>query len=273
MALQIASINSGSNGNCYYIGNENEAVLIDAGISCRETEKRMKKMALSMEKVKAIFVSHEHGDHIKGVTTMANRYYLPVYITPKTAGQGPRLIRHLSRPFVAGEPVMIGELAVTPFTKKHDAVDPHSFIISYEDTTVGVFTDIGTACEEVTAYFKKCHAVFLETNYDEEMLENGPYPIHLKNRIRGEHGHLSNKQALDLFIAHRPPFMSHVILSHLSKENNHPQVAADLFAKHAHGVEIIVASRNEPSPLFTIGETINTRYLRTRSKQLGLFSS
>ena len=171
MALQIASINSGSNGNCYYIGNEQEAVLIDAGISCRETEKRMKKMGLDMARVKAIFVSHEHGDHIKGVTTMANRYYLPVYITQKTAGNGPRLIRHLSKPFVADEPIIIGDLAITPFVKKHDAVDPHSFIISDPTTTVGVFTDIGIACEQVTDYFKKCHAVFLEANYDEEMLE------------------------------------------------------------------------------------------------------
>jgi len=271
MALQICSINSGSNGNCYYVGNETEAVLIDAGISCRETEKRMKKLGLQMKQVMAIFVSHEHGDHIKGVTTMANRHSLPVYITPKTAGNGPRLIRHLSKPFSANKPVRIGALTITPFIKNHDAIDPHSFLITHEDITVGVFTDIGTACDEVTRHFKKCHAAFLEANYDDEMLENGPYPVHLKNRIRGDHGHLSNLQALALFKEHRAPFMSHLVLSHLSKENNHPDLAAGLFAKHAKGVEVIVASRYGPTTVFTIGE--NHLPGKKASRQLPLFQT
>jgi len=270
MSLQICSINSGSNGNCYYVGNENEAVLIDAGISCRETEKRMKKLGLQMKKVMAIFVSHEHGDHIKGVTTMANRYSLPVYITPKTAGNGPRLIRHLSRPFAANELIRIGALNITPFVKKHDAIDPHSFIISHEGITVGVFTDLGTACDEVTAQFKKCHAAFLEANYDEVMLQNGPYPVHLKNRIRGDHGHLSNSQALELFMEHRPAFMRHLVLSHLSKENNDPGLVANLFSKQTHGVEVMVASRHEAGPVITIGAMEVPG--KKATKQLPLFS-
>src|SRR5689334_2439928 len=158
MSLFITSLNSGSNGNCYYVGNHTDAVLIDAGISCRETEKRMKQLGLSMKKVKAIFVSHEHGDHIKGVSTLANKYSLPVYITPGTAKHGPVLIKHISRTFTANEPVAIGELMITPFTKEHDASDPHSFIISHQGVTVGVFTDIGLACKQVIRYFKKCHA-------------------------------------------------------------------------------------------------------------------
>ena len=141
---------------------------------------------------------------------------------------------------------------VTPFTKQHDAIDPHSFIISHQGTTVGVFTDIGIACNEVTHHFKQCHAAFLEANYDDGLLEKGPYPIHLKNRIRGDKGHLSNKQALDIFIAHRPAFMSHLLLAHLSKENNTPQLAKDLFEPHANGTEIIVASRHEPSLVYTV---------------------
>lgn len=273
MALLVASLNSGSNGNCYYVGNNTDAVLIDAGISCRETEKRMKKLGLSMKTVKAVFVSHEHGDHIKGVSTLANRYSLPVYITPKTATHGPKLIRHLSKTFKADVPVTIGELTITPFTKQHDAVDPYSFIVQYKGITVGIFTDIGIACEQVIHYFKQCHAAFLESNYDEALLENGRYPLHLKNRIRGGQGHLSNRQALELFKAHRPDFMSHLFLSHLSKENNSPELAKELFAEHAAGTEIIVASRYESTNVYTITESPGENSIASFVKplQLGLF--
>jgi phosphoribosyl 1,2-cyclic phosphodiesterase len=255
MSLFITSLNSGSNGNCYYVGNSREAVLIDAGISCRETEKRIKQLGLSMKTLKAIFISHEHTDHIKGVSTLANKYNLPVYITSITATNGPRLIKHLSRTFRANEPVPVGELSVTAFTKQHDAADPHSFIIHYKGITVGVFTDIGIACKQVTHYFKQCHAAFLETNYDEVMLEKGRYPLHLKNRIRGGLGHLSNRQALELFTRHRPPFMTHLLLSHLSQENNTPKLAEELFAAHANGISIIVAPRQEATAIFTITTT------------------
>ena len=252
MALFITSLNSGSNGNCYYVGNNKDAVLIDAGISCRETEKRMKHLGLSMKTVKAIFVSHEHGDHIKGVSTLANKYSLPVYITSKTAQHGPRLISHLSKSFVANKEVIIGDLKINPFLKSHDATDPHSFTITCNGITVGVFTDIGNVCEELIRHFKICHAVFLEANYDASMLENGKYPLHLKNRIRGGKGHLSNKEALDLFITHRSPFLSHVLLSHLSKENNSPEIAGELFLQHANNIKITVASRYQCTEVFTI---------------------
>lgn len=252
MALRIASLNSGSNGNCYYVGNEEDAVLIDVGISCRETEKRMKKLDLSMKKVKAIFVSHEHGDHIKGVSTLANKYALPVYITPGTAKNGPILIKHLSKSFSNGKPVVAGGLIITPFSKKHDAADPHSFIVSHNGVHVGVFTDIGVVCDNVRSSFKKCHAVFLEANYDEAMLENGRYPVHLKNRIRGGEGHLSNRQALELFIHHRSPFLSHLVLSHLSKENNTPGLVNEMFSAHAGETAIIIASRYDVTPVYTI---------------------
>ncbi len=274
MSLYIASLNSGSNGNCYYVGNDTDAVLVDVGISCRETEKRMKLAGLNIKNVKAIFVSHEHGDHIRGVSTLANKYSLPVYITSLTANNGPILIKHLSKTFTAGEEVSIGSLKITAFAKQHDANDPHSFIISHNKTTVGVFTDIGIVCKEVIHYFKQCHAVFLESNYDENMLENGRYPIHLKNRIRGGQGHLSNKQALELFLQHRPPFMSHILLSHLSQENNDPQLAAGMFAPHANGVEVIVACRYKATDVFTITNSVNEIVTRSFAKpvQLGLFA-
>ncbi|HMO61566.1 MAG TPA: MBL fold metallo-hydrolase [Ferruginibacter sp.] len=270
MSLQIASINSGSNGNCYYIGNGTDAVLVDAGISCREIEHRMKGLQLDIRTVKAIFVSHEHTDHIRGVSKLANKYSLPVYITTATAKNGPHLIRHLSKTFTADMPVDIFGLQVTAFTKQHDAADPHSFVIQWNAITVGVFTDIGVACNRVQHYFKQCHAVFLESNYDEEMLENGRYPFHLKNRIRNGQGHLSNRQALELFITHRPPQLQQVLLSHLSKENNTPELALNTFKPHAGQTTITVASRYEASGVFTVGHTAES--IKKQPVQLGLFA-
>ncbi|MDB4900814.1 MAG: Phosphoribosyl 1,2-cyclic phosphodiesterase [Mucilaginibacter sp.] len=255
MSVYIASLNSGSNGNCYYIGNEREAILVDAGISCRETEKRMLRLGLSMRMVKAIFVSHEHSDHISGIPVLSKKYMLPVYITPITLQMGRlALDENLVTSFSAFQTISIGDLQITAFPKIHDAGNPHSFVITCGDIKIGVFTDIGAACEQVVHHFSQCHAAFLEANYDEDMLENGNYPIHLKRRIRGGQGHLSNKQALELFITHRPPFMSHLLLSHLSKNNNDPQIAQELFDGCANGIKIIVASRYEETAVYQIGD-------------------
>ena len=260
MSLYITSLNSGSNGNCYYIGNDEEAVLVDAGISCRETEKRMVRLGLSMSKVKAIFVSHEHSDHIKGIPVLARKYQLPVYITSNTYRSGRLdLQEHLVYAFSANKPVQIGQLAISAFPKCHDACEPHSFVIDNGLVRVGVFTDIGAVCEHVTRHFKLCHAAFLEANYDDELLDRGRYPYYLKRRIRGGMGHLSNMQALELFKSQRPAFMSHLLLSHLSKDNNCPDLVHDLFSRKANGTEIIVCSRYQETPVFkvaggTIGE-------------------
>lgn len=273
MALFIASLNSGSNGNCYYIGNQNEAVLIDAGISCREIELRMKQRNLSIKNIKAIFVSHEHTDHIKGISTLAHKYALPVYITPETAKRGPRLIKHLSKPFLANEPIAIGELVVVPFTKEHDAVDPHSFIVMYKGITVGIMTDIGMVCDQVKHYFKQCQAVFLESNYDENLLDTGRYSILLKNRIRGGKGHISNREALELFKTHRAPNLTHLLLSHLSKENNSPEIALQAFEPYANETLIKIASRFEASEVYTIpsNQQPNFPIVNQHTKQYQLF--
>ncbi|MES1215202.1 MAG: MBL fold metallo-hydrolase [Bacteroidota bacterium] len=277
MGLYISSLNSGSNGNCYYIGNDDEAVLIDAGISCRETEKRMKRLGLSMQKVKAIFVSHEHGDHISGIPVLARKYSLPVYITSNTL----RNCHFESKPgvvysFSAGQAVSIGNLSVTAFSKYHDAGDPHSFVVSFEKITVGIFTDLGIVCKNLIKHFKQCHAAFLESNYDEEMLEEGTYPLHLKNRIRGGEGHLSNTQALQLVIDHKPTFMSHLLLSHLSKNNNDPELVKNLFSRIAGTTEILVATRYNETPVLHIQSSAGkhtAREIRTKNEilQLSLF--
>ena len=258
MALFITSLNSGSNGNCYYVGNEQDAVLVDAGISCREIERRMARLDLSMSSVKALFISHEHTDHISGAAVLSRKYRLPVYITPSTIRQAKiHIEKSLQQTFTSDEAIQIGSLSVTPFVKHHDAIDPFSFMIACNDIKVGVITDIGKVCERVIHYFRQCHACFLETNYDEKMLDEGGYPIFLKQRIRGGKGHISNAQALELFLQHRPAFMSHLLLSHLSKHNNCPQLVLELFKKHAENVHVVVASRYQEMEVYTITKEIN----------------
>lgn len=256
MSLFITSLNSGSNGNCYYIGNDKDAILVDAGISCREVESRLKRLGLQMQKVRAVFVSHEHNDHIKGIPTLAKKHQVPVYITEATKRHGRLSLRSdLVRSFSAHEPVSIGDLIITPFPKLHDATDPYSFIISCREITVGVFTDIGSPCQHVIRYFQQCHAAFLETNYDEIMLDQGNYPYILKARIRGGRGHLSNNQALELFRNYKPAFMTHLFLSHLSKNNNCPQLVEKLFNDYAAGVKMIVASRYQETSVYHIRQS------------------
>jgi phosphoribosyl 1,2-cyclic phosphodiesterase len=259
MSLFIASLNSGSSGNCYYVGNEIEAVLVDAGISCREIEKRMGNLDLQIEKVKAVFISHEHTDHIRGIDRLARKYNLPVYITPATQSNTRIAFKRLQvLSFKADETITIGSLNIIPFIKKHDAADPYSFVIEFNGIRVGVITDIGIACKDVIRYFKQCHACFLESNYDEEMLETGSYPQRLKNRIRGGHGHLSNRQALELFLSHRPPYMSHLFLSHLSQNNNHPDIVEKLFLQHAQQTSIMVASRHKETDVYRIDGDVSS---------------
>ena len=256
MGLYFSSINSGSNGNCYYVGNSEEAILVDVGLSCKEIEKRMLRSGLSIEKVKAIFISHEHSDHIKGLAVFSKKYNLPVYISPATlknsrlalSEHNVRYISHLQN-------IQIGKLQISAFSKFHDAADPYSFSIDYLGLRVGVFTDIGAVCDRLVTQFKSCNAAFLEANYDTEMLENGRYPYYLKRRITSGRGHLSNHQALKLFQNHRANHLSHLLLSHLSKDNNDPFLAESLFKAIAGDVHVQVASRDVESPVFFIKGT------------------
>jgi phosphoribosyl 1,2-cyclic phosphodiesterase len=253
MSLSVCSIASGSNGNCYYVGNETEAVLIDAGVSCKEIETCMKRSGLLLQKVKAVFVSHEHSDHISGLPVLAKKYNLPIFITAPTLRQCKlRFDKALLHFFTADTPVVIGDLTITPFSKFHDAADPYSFTVTCNGINVGVITDIGRACENVVMHFSQCHAAFLESNYDEEMLQKGNYPFFLKNRIRSGHGHISNNEALALFQQYRSPQLSHLFLSHLSRNNNCPKLVERLFSTHANGVNMIVTSRYQESAVYRI---------------------
>ncbi|GGE49129.1 phosphoribosyl 1,2-cyclic phosphodiesterase [Pedobacter psychrotolerans] len=276
MALYFTSINSGSNGNCYYVGNEEEAILVDVGLPCKEVEKRMLRLGLSIQKVKAVFISHEHSDHIKGLAVFARKYKIPVYISVATL-KSSKLALDEQNTFGLShtQNIQIGKLQITAFSKFHDAADPYSFTIECNEVRVGVFTDIGSVCDRLINQFKRCHAAFLESNYCANMLANGQYPYFLKRRITSGRGHLSNSQALDLFLNHRPDYMSHLLLSHLSKDNNNPVLVEQMFNDVAGNTIIKVASRDCETEVYYVSNQNSKPYRFDPSlyqpEQLNLF--
>ena len=278
MSLSLASLNSGSNGNCYYVGSSTDAVLVDAGLSSAETLRRMKQLGIATGQLRGIFISHEHTDHIRGLAGLSSTLGVPVYINEKTrSALKLRLRRQQVITLRAGEPVQLGTLEVLPFSKTHDAADPVSFIIRHGQLTAGVFTDIGRTCAEVKRRFRECHAAILESNYDPDMLRDGPYPAVLKTRISGGSGHLSNQEALELFSNHRSPNLSLLLLGHLSAENNSPDRALEVFRPHAGNVQVAVAGRYAATTIHLVTNEISSANSlppntgRSMAKQLRLF--
>lgn len=245
---------SGSNGNCYYVGNEEEAILIDAGLSFKQLLGRMVSKGIDPRKVKALFVTHEHGDHIRGARVLSKRLDVPVYMTTGTFRGAFKTWKPLSFTAIeAMECIQIGDFTVWPVSKQHDASDPVSFRIDYQGISIGVFTDIGTPCDRVRHHLRQCHALFLETNYDHDLLMNGPYPYYLKSRISSDVGHLSNLQAYDLLSACAHPDLQCVFLSHLSAENNTPETAIAQFSPLMAKYRIELTDRHGPSDRVRIG--------------------
>lgn len=251
--LEICAIASGSNGNCYYIGNERDAILIDAGISSKRIINRMKFVGLKPEKLKAIFISHEHSDHMMGARVTAKRHFVPVYMTSKTYISAYRNLQpDYPRFFLPGDEIGVGEFKVHSFLKNHDTPEPCSFRVDYKGINIGVFTDIGDPCDNVKHHLSLCDAVFLETNYDEKMLWEGKYPWILKKRIASAFGHLSNKQAFDLLSNHAGEKLKLVFLSHLSAENNTPEVAFEAIKPLQNRFDIRLTSRYEPGEIYRV---------------------
>lgn len=251
--VEICAIASGSNGNCYYIGNGEDAVLVDAGISRRQVLERMAKSGLNANKIRAIFISHEHADHFRGVRVLSKKLGVPVYMTSKTWDRS----WHPDRPeqvkvFSPGEVVKVGSFSIHTFLKNHDAAEPCSFRIEHEGMNVGVFTDIGAACNNVMEQVGLCQALFLESNYDERMLWDGPYPYHLKRRVASDHGHLSNLQASELLEKYHHPELKVVFLSHLSQENNRPDIAAAAFKTLESRFEVKLTNRYAAAEVYRL---------------------
>lgn len=256
--MNIAAIASGSNGNCYYLGNSDEAIIVDAGISTKQLVERMTRLGLSLSRLKGVFISHEHSDHIRGLDVLTRKHAIPVFMTQKTYSSYGKIINDsLLNFFTPGESVSLGKLRVHPFLKSHDAVEPCGFSVSSEGKTVAVMTDIGLHCSNVIAHLNKADAVFLESNYDERMLRTGFYPAYLKRRISSDVGHLSNTQAATLTLSHASSRLRHVFLSHLSANNNTPELALSTFnhfinQRNDLKVEVILTSRQKESGLVTL---------------------
>ncbi|WP_346855180.1 MBL fold metallo-hydrolase [uncultured Draconibacterium sp.] len=251
--LEICAIASGSNGNCYYIGNNTDAILIDAGLSGKQIINRMNEVGLNPAKIKAVFITHEHGDHMRGARGVSKKLHVPIYITSKTFFGAYKNMRPDSpNYFTPDEEIEVGEFTVYPVQKNHDAAEPCSFRIKYNNKNIGVFTDIGEACENVKSHISICDALFLESNYDEKMLWDGVYPYFLKQRVASELGHLSNDQTFELLEKHTNGNLQCVFLSHISKENNTPEKALERMGTLADKFEVKLASRYEASEVYTI---------------------
>jgi phosphoribosyl 1,2-cyclic phosphodiesterase len=218
---------SGSRGNATYISNGHTAILIDAGLSGVEIQRRMAAKGLDPKSLNAILVTHEHNDHVKGVGVLSRRFGLPVHMNDKTREASKKNLGKLAeiRPFRCGHGFSIGDLVVHPFSISHDAVDPAGFTICCNGSKVGVATDLGIVTRVVKTHLQACDILVLEANHDERMLIDGPYPWHLKQRIQGRGGHLSNEDTARLLEELRHEGLVHVILAHLSEENNTPAIA------------------------------------------------
>ena len=250
---EICALASGSNGNSYYIGNRHDAVLIDAGITTKQLLLRMKSRGLDPSKIRAVFLSHEHTDHSRGIQVLSKRLGVNIWMPKETWYALPPYFKPpYVRFFTAGESVTVGSLEVHTFLKNHDAVQPCSFLVSCEGRTTGVFTDIGEPCDRVRSALKTCQAVLIESNYDEKMLWEGSYPWPLKQRVASSVGHLSNRQSVDLILGEWNPPLECIFLSHLSQENNTPAKAFEAFEPLHHRTRVLLTSRHDASEVYCL---------------------
>ncbi len=254
--LAVCILASGSRGNATFVSSGSTSILIDAGLSGIEIERRLKSKGLSPKDLDAILVSHEHTDHIQGVGVLSRRFNLPVYINSKTQGAAfPQIGKvHDVKNFACGSTFLINDLAIHPFSISHDAEDPVGFTLNQNGTTIGIATDLGIVTAMVKEHLKGCDLLILEANHDEDMLINGPYPWSVKQRVKSRTGHLSNAASKQLLNEIQHDRLKHVILAHLSETNNTPQKAVDEVGKalNPNNVQLDVAVQHECSALFRI---------------------
>lgn len=261
--LNFKSFGSGSSGNCYLLYTDTDALLIDVGVGGRTLKKLFKDHGLTLHAVHHILVTHDHADHIKAVGIISQDYNLPVYAT-KEVHDGirrnycvrkkvsPTLERHIRK----DETLQLGEFEVTPFGVPHDSSDNVGYRVRCGGVTFCLITDAGCVTPEMRPYIAEANYLVIEANHDEQMLQAGPYPQHLKARILSPTGHLSNKACAAALVENMTDSLRHVWLCHLSEENNHPELAR-LTVQHALNmagshVKLDVLRRTTPSETYPL---------------------
>jgi len=228
--LRFASLGSGSRGNGTLLEVNDTLVLLDNGFTIAQTEKRLARLGKTPEDLNAIVVTHEHGDHIKGVGPFARRHKTPVWMTPGT-GRADRVGQLADLNFFnSHESFSVGDLELNPYPVPHDAHEPVQFVFSDGDKRLGVLTDVGCWTPHIEIQLSLCDALVLECNHDSDMLFGGDYPPSLKRRVGGNYGHLSNGQAAELLGRLDNGRLQHLVAAHLSDENNRPELAQKALA-------------------------------------------
>ncbi len=256
--MKFCVLGSGSKGNATYIEEEGHGLLIDAGFSGKELMRRLEAIEVAIETIAAIVVTHEHHDHIHGAGILSRRYGIPVYLNQPTADAGlKRLgnVEHL-RLFETGGLFSVGPFMLHPFSVSHDTADPVGFVVEGNSRRLGYCTDTGMVSRLVLHRLSGCHGLILECNHDPQMLEDGPYPLHLQQRVRSREGHLANLDAACFLGELLHSDLQHVVLAHLSETNNSPELALDTVLEFIvsktidHALpEISVAKQDSPGKL------------------------
>lgn len=261
--FNFCSLFSGSSGNSLLAQSENTNILIDTGESAKKIINALSSIDVSIENIDAIIVTHEHIDHVKSLGTISQKYNIPVYATKETwsamPNQSSKISSDLQNFFVPQQKFIIGDLEVEPFSIPHDAANPCGFNIFHDKKQLSIATDLGHITENIAAHLEKSSFVLLESNYDSEILKYSKYPYYLKQRISGKLGHLSNDEAGELISYLSNKNLCSVMLGHLSKENNFPELAYKTVADElinrksdTSKIEINVATRIKPSKIIEI---------------------
>lgn len=256
--MKICSLASGSKGNCLYLETGETRLLVDAGLSLRETSLRMAERGLDPAAVNAVLVTHEHQDHIRSAGSFARRYQVPVLISYATRQAAASYLKKAPLlEFESGYSFTFRDCLIDPFPVTHDCCDPVGFLVESAEGRFGTATDLGVATRLVRDKLQGCRALNLESNHDPEMLQNGPYPWHLKQRIRSRHGHLSNQESLELLFELAHDRLEALVMAHLSEVNNHPDkvvATTSSFLKEQNrcAPRIVIGDQYQAGPLLEI---------------------